>query len=79
MSCEQKTVPEPVEGNELGSGPQFGTNRPSALGIGAASFASGSGSSFGSRDGNGARSLSLSKCRAHNLSERGKNKKRAKI
>ena len=81
-------MPEPVEGNEFGSDlvqrPQFGANRPSALGIGAASFASGSGTRFGIwelgiGDGNGARSLSLSKCRAHILSERGKNKKRAKI
>ena len=56
MSYEQKTVPESVEGNEFGSDlvqrPQFGANRPSALGIGAASFASGTGTTFGSGDGN---------------------------
>ena len=42
-----------------------------ALGIGAASFASVSGTRFGDVDG--ARSLSLSKCRTHILSERGRN------
>ena len=49
-------MPEPVEGNEFSSDlvqrPQFGANRPSALGIGAASFASGTGTTFGSGDGN---------------------------
>ena len=53
MSYEQKTVPESVEGNEFGSDlvqrPQFGANRPSALGIGAASFASGTGNGIRER------------------------------
>ena len=64
-------MPESVEGNEFGSDlvqrPQFGTNRSSALGIGAASFASVLGTRFGIWElGTG-------------FFERGKNKKRAKI
>ena len=51
---------------------QFDAHRRQALGIGAASFASVLGTRIG--DGNGARSLSLSKCRAHILSEREKTK-----